>query len=415
MMKQMLNLKLFLVCTFFILAAACSKNTESGIAQQSTQQPSLNEMMKENGENPDELMMSTSVESSNTAVNSVEKNASRYGQFLYTESNETGTNQILIYGIKKDGSLVYSTSVASGGAGTGSGLGSQGAIVLDKHHQWLFAVNAGSNSVSAFKVHKDGSLSLASTESSKGVKPVSVDVSGNLLYVLNTGSDNIHGFRVGAEGELHHIGGSTKSLSGSGTDAPQIMFTPGGDRLVVTEKATNNLLTFKIKNDGSVRDAIITRSTGMTPFGFAFSRDEFMVISNAVGGAAGAGSATSYVIGGNGVPNDINGAVPNNQAAPCWVAITKYGRFAFVTNTASNSISSYYISARGALYLVHPAAAATDNGPVDIVVAGNNYNVYTLNGKAGTLGEYHRTFLGGLELTGTVSGLPTSTTGLASF
>ena len=415
MMKQTLKLKRLLVFAFIIFGAACSKTTEPKIAQQSKQQSSLSEMMAENGENPDELKMQSPEKSSNTSVNSTEKKDGRHRQFLYTESNETGTNRILIYDINKDGSLEYTGSEASGGAGTGKGLGSQGALVLDKDHQWLFAVNAGSNSVSTFKVHYDGTLSLAATESSKGTKPTSLDVSGNLLYVLNTGSDNIHGFRVGNNGELYHIQGSTKSLSGTGTDAPQILFTPDGDRLIVTEKATNNLLTFKIKNDGSVHEAIITSSTGMTPFGFAFSRSEFMVVSNAAGGAAGAGSATSYILGGNGVPHDVNGAVPDKEAAPCWVAITKYGRFAFVTNTASNSVSSYYISARGALYLVQQVAAATDNGPVDIVVAGNNYNVYTLNGKAGTLGEYHRTFLGGLESIGSLSGLPASTTGLASF
>ena len=414
-MKKTIYFRQMLVCALIVLSAACSKKTESTIAKKDNQQVSLSEMMAEDRANPDELSMPEQVESSNTSTNSTENKSVHIKHFLYTETNETGTNRILIYGIKKDGSLENVGSVASGGAGTGSGLGSQGAMVLDKNHQWLFAVNAGSNSISSFKVHNDGSLSLADTKNSKGTKPVSLDVSDDLLYVLNTGSDNIHGFRFGDDGELHTIQGSSQPLSGKGTDAPQILFSPEGDRLIVTEKATNNILTFKIKNDGSVRPAIITSSTGPTPFGFAFSRDEFMIVSNAAGGAAGAGSATSYKISENGVPNAINGSVPDNEAAPCWVAITQYGRFAFVTNTASNSVSSYYISQWGALYLVHQVAAATEKGPVDIVVAKNNYHVYTLNGKAGSIGEYHRTFLGGLELNGSVSGLPVSTTGFATF
>ena len=66
-MKQMLNLKQLLVCTCIIFVAACSKTTEPGIAPQSNQKTSFSEMMAENGENPDELMMQTTVESDNTA------------------------------------------------------------------------------------------------------------------------------------------------------------------------------------------------------------------------------------------------------------------------------------------------------------------------------------------------------------
>ena len=36
-----------------------------------------------------------------------------------------------------------------------------------------------------------------------------------------------------------------------------------------------------------------------------------MIVSNAVGGAAGAGSSTSYVIGGNGNTQRLNGAIPD--------------------------------------------------------------------------------------------------------
>ncbi len=187
--------------------------------------------------------------------------------------------------------------------------------------------------------------------------------------MLNHGSDNIHGLWIGAGGSLHSIDGSSQSLSSTGTDAPQISFTPNGDWVIVTEKATNNINSFKVRNNGAVWPAVVTTSAGPTPFGFDFARNHFMIVSNAAGGAAGAGSASSYYISGDGVPHAINGAVPDHEAAPCWIAITKYGRFAYTTNTASNSISSYYVAPWGGLYLVQQVAASTDNGPVDIVVA----------------------------------------------
>ncbi len=416
-MKKINYLKVIIVITIIFTSVSCSKNADKNITQPNQQKVSMEDMMAEKGANPDEVAITTQSESNTnlSADKSESKNKNRNEHFLYTESNATGTNEILMYEIRRNGSLHLDGTTASGGAGTGKGLGSQGALVLDKNHEWLFAVNAGSNSVSSFKVHDDGSLTLAHTESSGGTNPNSVSVYGNLLYVLNHGSDNIHGLRIEEGGKLTSIEASTQALSGTGTDAPQISFTPNGDWLIVTEKATNNISSFKITNNGSAWPGVVTASAGPTPFGFDFARDHFMVVSNAAGGAAGAGSATSYIIGGNGVPHAINGAVANHESAPCWTAVTQYGRFAFLTNTASNSISSYYVAPWGDLYLVQQVAASTDNGPVDIVVAKNNYYVYELNGKAGTIGEYHRTFFGGLESMGTASGLPSAATGLATY
>ena len=110
---------------------------------------------------------------------------------------------------------------------------------------------------------------------------------------------------------------------------------------------------------------------------------------------AGASTSTSYFIGFNGKPKDINGAVPNFQGSTCWLATTKYGRFAFTSNTGSNNISSYYIAPWGGLYLVNAVAAKSDLAPGDIVVTGNNYNVYALTAKSNTISQYHRKLLGG--------------------
>lgn len=414
-MKKNNFLKASMAVAIMFFAGSCSKNADKDITQNDNHPKTVTqEMMSENGANPDEqsVTLGNAVSSNNTESST----GYNYGHYLYTESNEAGTNRILIYKIGYNGSLHYEGATASGGAGSGVTLGSQGALVLDKNHEWLYAVNAGSNSVSSFKVNGDGSLTLASTESSGGTMPNSVTVNDNLVYVLNHGSDNVHGLRVTGNGELHQIENSTQPLSGTGVDAPEISFTPNGDFVIATEKATNNINSFKVKNNGSIFPAIVTVSAGLTPFGFDFARDgRFMIVSNAAGGAPMEGSATSYIIRGNGTPNAINGAVADNSAAPCWVAVTKYGRFAFVTNTAANTISSYYVAPWGGLYLIQQLAATTDEQCLDIVIAKNNYFVYELNGKAATIGEYHRTFFAGLKSIGTTTGLPASCAGLATY
>ena len=403
------------MCMLAALAACNKESAKTNVGSQESQ--SVTDMISENGSNPDELIMTTSSEGKAimTETNSANDHQSHNGHYLYTETNEAGVNQIYSYKVGNDGSLSFQGAVSSGGAGSGAGLGSQGSLVLSEDHEWLFAVNAGSNSVSSFKVGNDGSLSLAHTENSNGNLPVSVSVHDHLLYVLNFGTDNIHGFLVGSGGSLTHIEGSTQPLSGTAVVAPQISFTPNGNWVLVTEKATNKISSFKVNADGSVEADIVSASTGQTPFGFDFGRDGLMIVSNAAGGAAGAGSATSYRIAGNGSPHAVNGAIANNQSAPCWVATTKFGRFAFVSNTGSNTISSYYIAPGGYLFLVDKAAAPTDKSPADIVVAKNNYHVFALTSQSGTIGEFHRKFFGGLEKTGSVNGLPATAAGLAIF
>ncbi len=306
------------------------------------------------------------------------------------------------------------STISTGGTGLGSGLGSQGAVVIDEKHDWLYAVNAGDNSVSSFKINNNGDLTFAHKASSGGIKPVSITVHGNLLYVVNAGSDNIKGMIIGSGGSLTDIAGSIQSLSVTGAGAAQISFSPNGNFLYVTEKATNSISKFSVTGNGVASVGTSITSVGQTPFGFEFARNNFMIVSNAAGGSAGLSSATSYSGVNSGNLSSVNGMVGNNQAAACWIATTNYGRFAFATNTASDNISSYYVGSNGALYLIE-AAIASGDGPIDMVVAGNNFNAYVLCGADHTIQEYNRTLLGGLTLIGNVSGLPTKSVGLATW
>ena len=408
-----INLQGMLIAIAITFAvASCNKTQDKSAIGDANPANLTDSMMSENGANPDEVSITQNM--SAIEARGISGNSRMSGHYLYTESNEAGMNNILVYQIKYNGSLQWSSNTASGGVGTGAPLGSEGALALSSDNSWLFAVNAGSNSVSSFKVKRDGSLTLMSTANSWGKNPNSLSVHGNMLYVLNHGSDNIHGFWVGNDGKLTDIASSTMPLSTTGVDAPQISFTPDGDFVVVPEKATNIIGTFKIKNNGAAGAGNFNPSVGNTPFGFGFSRN-YMIVSNAEMGAAGAGTGTSYIIAGNGKIKDVNGARPDYQTAPCWVGMAKYGRFAYMTNTATNNISSYYVAPWGGLYLVESDAAETGTGPLDIVVDANNYYVYALNSVTHNISGFHRMFFGKLGALGTTEGLPTPATGLATF
>jgi len=109
---------------------------------------------------------------------------------LYTITNATTGNGVAYFSRDADGALSLVATYATGGNGTGANLGSQGAVALSGNGKLLFAVNAGSNSISEFAVRADG-LKLLTTFSSNGALPTSIAVHDNLLYVLDAGAGRL--------------------------------------------------------------------------------------------------------------------------------------------------------------------------------------------------------------------------------
>src|SRR4051812_42004482 len=90
---------------------------------------------------------------------SLDRSPQSVGQ-VFTMSNAVGGNAVLVFGRGADGTLRAIGTFATGGNGTGAGLGNQGGLALDESGGTLVVVNAGSNEISAFRVREDGSLEL---------------------------------------------------------------------------------------------------------------------------------------------------------------------------------------------------------------------------------------------------------------
>jgi 6-phosphogluconolactonase len=333
---------------------------------------------------------------------------------VYTSTNSAAGNEIRTFDQAPDGSLTPAGSFATGGTGTGAGLGSQGAVVLDDHGERLFAVNAGSDTITSFKVNRRG-LRLRDVEPSNGDRPISLTVKGDVLYVLNAGSDQISGFRIRGGGDLQPLAGSTRSLSVAGSDPAQVEFNPSGDLLVVTEKATNRIDTFRVGSDGRPGQLSSQPSAGETPFGFAFDRRGNLIVSEAFGGAPNASAMSSYAVSPDGGIAPISPVVFTGQTAACWVVVTENGRFAYTTNTGSGSISSYTVDRDGSIALLEGVAADTGAGsaPTDLALDDSRH-LFVLNSGAGTVGAYRVRGDGRLVPVDVVGGLPGGSTGLAA-
>jgi 6-phosphogluconolactonase (cycloisomerase 2 family) len=327
---------------------------------------------------------------------------------VYALTNQAGANTVAMYTRAADGSLTWRGSVVTGGSGAGSSLGSQGALALSDDGRWVFAVNAGSNDISAFHVTASG-LSLASRIASGGTLPISLTVHGDVVYVLNAGgAGNISGFSVGRDGALAPIGGSTRTLSGSAAGPAQVSFSPNGRWLVVTEKSTSRLDVFAVGPEGVASSVTTTASAGGTPFGFAFGHGGEVFVSEA------AGSASSYILGNDGL-TVASGAVSTHQGAPCWAVVTKNGKFGYTANAQGGSISGFAIANDGSIALIDAdgRTGVVGAGNIDLAVSGNSRYLYQLNGNRSISGFRIETD-GHLMAVGNVAGLPASTVGLVA-
>ena len=343
-----------------------------------------------------------------------------YGKHFLTDkvltlSNAADGNEVVMLAHNPWYGLVETGRVATGGNGSGGGLGNQGALITSEDQQWLFAVNAGSNTISTFRIHRYG-ISLIETVDSGGVLPVSLTQHGDLLYVLNAGSDSIAGFTID-NGSLTPLEDSARPLSGAGTGPAQISFNPWGDKLVVTEKGTNLIATFSLNDDGIAESTVFNSSVVATPFGFGFDRYGHLLVTEAAGGAPDASAVSSYDIEDDGTLTVLDGGVATTETAACWLVTSRLGNTAFVTNTGSSSISAFKVNRRGNLRLTTAdgVTATTGEGtaPIDMALSDGGHYLFAL--ASGNIISYRVIGNKHLQQVSQISGIPATATGLVAF
>ncbi len=352
------------------------------------------------------------------------------GSFVFSQSNNPSANSVYVFKRKSNGTISLFETIKTGGKGTASqqpfGLpiaDGVDSVTLSPDHKLLFVVNDGDNTVSSFRV-RPGGITRADIATSGGILPLSLAVHKNVLYVLNALSGSIMGYHYNASGKLTPIVHSAQALSVVGPNgvAADIGFSPSGKWLVVTMRylplttgttGQNGLIdTFPVHPDGSVGSAIETTAATPTPFGFRFTSSGILVDSSAgqvntannqppqLGdGTQFNASLQTYTVGGNGKLTPISNAASGGRAL-CWVVISKDGKYAFGTNTASataahpapgnpigtgkSALSRFSIAANGTLTLL----GNVDTGPglpSDLGLSSDGKYLYMANPSAGIL------------------------------
>jgi 6-phosphogluconolactonase len=319
--------------------------------------------------------------------------------FVYVNDNTAGANTVAGFARQADGRLspLAGSPFKTGGAGTGSGLASQGAIQVTGDGRYVIAVDAGSNQISVLRIQHDGALRPVShgVVSSGGTTPVSVAEHRGLVYVANAGAggSNYTGFTLSGGGKLRPLSDSTVALPDDAQPG-DVLFNSTGTNLIGTRVGSSLIDSFSVGGDGRLTAAAGSpfAAQGPGPFGSEFRPTDSsqLFVSNAHGGT-GNGTVSAFSVAADGALSSI-GASPfaDLQTAPCWVEITHNGEFLFTVNTASGSISRYSIAPDGTLTLLGstPVGNQSGVGAVDARLSTDGHTLYVDESSVAAVGEF---------------------------
>jgi hypothetical protein len=351
---------------------------------------------------------------------------------LFVQTNNTTANSIMVYQRAWNGTLTLAGTYSTGGMGgvasgaTADPLASQGSLAGADHGRVLLAVNAGSNTVSLFRVRGDR-LWLKQVIAAGGTFPVSIAVHRNLVYVLNAGvtpvttpgASSVQGFWLRGD-HLWPIRGSSRAVGPTITTQPfylaspgMVGFSPDGARLVVATKFSGSLIdVFRVGHWGMLSATPMANPTAPTaahvPFAFVFDPwGRLVVVQVGDSGISSYAFKPDNSLAFIGAANDTKDAV----AASCW--ISRAGHYCFVSNAGSANISIYRLHYSGMPSLVGAMPTTAAAGTTDSVTTRDGHFLYVECGGAGVVLAYRIHGDGGLSLIQTVTGLPVPFEGIA--
>ena len=341
------------------------------------------------------------------------------GRAVFVQGNELNGNTIHVFARDGQGKLKPAGTYATGGRGGDQldaptdSLASQGSLVYDDTSGMLLAVNAGSGTLTSFRV-EGTELKHRQVIDTGGEFPSSIAVRGKLAYVMNAGDEgSVQGFRITGKG-LVPMRGSYRSLGLDNEDVPrfdtspgEVEITPDGRSLVVTTKGNNTVEVFPLKKDGvpAVAEPVVNKSAGNVPFAISFDRTGGrMLVAEAE-----KSTVTVYKVQHNGKLKVLQQPLPSGQEVLCW--LERAGNYFYGGNTGNSTVTGYRMDKHGRLSLTNEVGLAAppsskSQGVIDIAVTKDAKFVYVQNATSGTIDGFRVERNGSLTKVTTVEGLP---------
>ena len=332
---------------------------------------------------------------------------------VFVMTNDNLKNEVLAYQRLYNGSFALRGSFATDGRGSGGTtdpLQSQGSLTLSGDRNLLFAINAGSGTISSFHI-VDGLPLLADKKPTGGAFPVAVAEHNGTVYVLNAGGNGaIVAFRADGLGHLQQIPNSLTHLTATNSGGSSISVSPSGQTLVVIEKAPNNIDTFAIHPDGTLGTVVINPSVTPGVFAGVFTPNGQLVVSeNQPSSGTDTSSISSYTINTNGTLTAISQSLPTVGNGNCWNAITPNGKYVYVDNSGTSTVAGFSVGSNGALTPIDGTVLFSNpegTTNLDMATSGDGKFLYTMDTGAGAVGVYSIDSNGALTSLGDIDGLP---------
>ncbi|KAI0565595.1 WD40/YVTN repeat-like containing protein [Gracilaria domingensis] len=338
---------------------------------------------------------------------------------VYAMSNNVTENTLVVYARRRNGTLkLLDPALRTGGKGAilrddvgVDPLISAFSVIITPDYRFVLAVNAGSQSVSVFKVLRDFSLRLVHVQPVPGFGPNSIAVSGNLVYVASIEMDGtfddllsqtgvLSGFRLSATGKLFPILGSQRQL----TSRPAaIQISPDHRSLVVSNVLSSltafgtgileEIVVFSVANDGMLSMTPVARATSTelnnaedrnlpNPIGFEIVRllgVQYVIVPEVRDIVAADGmspplnqsaSVSTWRLESDGrlfpVQLDVlvGSSLSSGQTASCWIEFSADLDNFWISNTGSDSLSAF--SFKKGISTLEEEVVATGSLPTDL-------------------------------------------------
>ena len=293
--------------------------------------------------------------------------------YVYVETNLKPANSIRAFARAANGQLdeIAGSPFLTGGSGSGyNGVAigpddSDQEIITNYDHSLLFAVNAGSDSISVFRIAGNGSLApvAGSPFPSGGNDPVSLDIVGNILYVANKSGDpnrpttilpNYTTRIIGWDGSLQPANDKTNDTSrtynstisvATGSSVNQVHAVPGSNIVFGNDFLADLIEHFRSDNIGGLHQ--------LQPLALPTSLFNDTVTPRIPQGIWTHPTLPYLYVG---VPLfnklavysfDLDGnlhyirAVPNQGGAICWLRTNQWGTRLYSSDTLTNSVGVY--------------------------------------------------------------------------
>src|SRR5262249_19877452 len=233
-------------------------------------------------------------------------------------------------------------------------------VVATADGRFLFAVNQGSHSVTAFRIRPNGGLERIGVFDSGGVQPDSLGISGDRLFVSNRGDSalghpgtvapNITVFTIGADGSLIPIPNSTIAFPVDTSPSQNLISRDGrflfADIFAVpgsTAAQGNTFAPFQIQGDGTLKLAPGGNVGAPVSPSLLLGAAVHPNLTIIYAGLTAANQIGVFTYDETGKLSFL-GAAPDQGLAACWVAVSADGRSLYEASTGSNTVGVFSLA-----------------------------------------------------------------------